>query len=121
MCQSPWNRRRLLSHHGKGGLGSAEGFVKRSTDWPISVQAGSQHGPHTTVYWKISAGIEGQRVQVVTQLHPSPLPSLQKGLSASSTPAITTSQTNCPPLLTVEVVVELEWGHVPLYYHITPW
>lgn len=64
---------------------------------------------------------EGQRVQVVTQLHPSPLPSLQKGLSASSTPAITPSQTNCPPLLTAEVVVELEWGHVPLYYHITPW
>ena len=94
-------------------------MVKRSTDWLIRVQAGSQHGPHTTVYWKISAGTEGQRVQLVTQL----LSSLQKGLSSSPILATTTSlsQTSCLPLLTAEVVVELEWGHVPLYCHITPW
>lgn len=90
MCQSPWNRRRLLSHQGKGGLGSAEGLVKRSTDWPISVQAGSQHGPHTTVYWKISAGAEEQRAQLVTQLHPFLLLLLQKGLSSSPSLTITT-------------------------------
>lgn len=90
MCQSPWNRRRLLSHQGRGGLGSAEGLVKRSTHWPISVHAGSQHGPHTTVYWKISAGAEEHRTQPVTHLHPSLRPLLQKGLSSSPTPAITT-------------------------------
>ena len=55
MCQSPWKRRRLLSHQGNGALGSSEGLVRRSTHWPIKVQAGSQQGPHTMVYWEISA------------------------------------------------------------------
>lgn len=31
-----------------------------------------------------------------------------------------TEPTNQPFLLTVEVMVELQWGHVPLYYHIAP-
>lgn len=59
ICQSPWSRRRLLSHQGKGALGSSEGLVKRSMACPISVQAGSQQGPHTMVYWKTSAATGG--------------------------------------------------------------
>ena len=31
------------------------------------------------------------------------------------------SQIICPPLLTVKVVIELEWGHVPLHCHVSPW
>lgn len=58
MCQSPWKRRRLLSHQGNGALGSSEGLVRRSTHWPIRVQAGSQQGPQTMVYWEISAGTQ---------------------------------------------------------------
>lgn len=120
MCQSPWNRRRLLSHQGRGGLGSAEGLVKRSTHWPISVHAGSQHGPHTTVYWKISAGAEEHRTQPVIHFHPSLWPLLQKGLSSSPTHHHHLSQIICPPLLTVEIMIELEWRHVPLDGHIAP-
>lgn len=51
MCQSPCSRRRLLSHQGRGGLGSSEGLVSRSMACPIRVQAGSQQGPHTMVNW----------------------------------------------------------------------
>lgn len=105
MCQSPWKRRRLLSHQGNGALGSSEGLVRRSTHWPIRVQAGSQQGPHTMVYWEISAGDRGW-------LSPLHVPSNAFPTPAQSPPA--------PPALTVEVVVELQGWHVSLHRRIPP-
>lgn len=104
MCQSPWKRRRLLSHQGRGGLGSSEGLVRRSTHWPIRVQAGSQQGPHTMVYWEISAG-DTETSSAHVPHSPVPTP-------AQSSPV--------PPALTVEVVVELQGRHVPLHGGIPP-
>lgn len=101
MCQFPWKRRRLLSHQGNGALGSSEGLVRRSTHWPIRVQAGSQQGPHTMVYWEITAG------------------DTELGSAICSVPTPPQSPP-IPPALTVKVVVELQGWHVPLHRGIPP-
>lgn len=119
MCQSPWNRRRLLSHQGRGGLGSAEGLVKRSTHWPISVHAGSQHRAPYHGVLEDFRWAEEHRTQPVT---PSPplfgLYSRRASAHLPPQPSPPSQSNHLPSLLTVEVVIELGVGHVPFDGHV---